>query len=220
MSKSTSLMRALLALTLALPPVGASAAPIGSPTGPTHLDFTVFRNGDPIGHHEITVEQTADSETVAIKTNIVVEVAYIPVYRFEHTGREVWRNGRLISLRSKTNDDGDKHTLDVSAKADHLDVDGDGATSSADVNILPASLWNHDIVGKTILLNTLTGKQMSVAVSDLGADTITAHGATIAAHHYKLTGDLKRELWYDQSNTLVQVKLKAKDDSDILYVLS
>lgn len=220
MSKSTYLLRPLLALALALPVVGASAAPLAAPIDPSHLDFTVLRNGDPIGHHEITVAQTADSETVAIKTNIVVEVAYIPVYRFEHTGNEIWQNGHLISLRSKTNDDGDRHSLNVSVQADHLEVQGDGTTSSADANIIPASLWNHDLVSKKVLLNTLTGKQMNVAVSDLGTDTITAHGETIAAHHYKLTGDLKRELWYDQSNTLVQVKLKAKDDSDILYVLS
>jgi len=185
----------------------------------THLNFTVLKDGDPIGHHDITVEQNGDAETVSIKTNILVKVAFVPVYRFEHVGHEVWQNGHLVSLVSQTNDDGDKHKLSVAVKSDHLDVDGDGQSSQADSAIIPASLWNYGLVKQSTLLNTLTGKQMHVSVADLGDDSIQSHGVPLKAHHYKVSGELQRELWYDQSNTLVQVKFKAKDDSDILYVL-
>lgn len=183
------------------------------------LDFTVLKDGDPIGHHRINVERKGDDTTVSIQTNIVVKVAYVPVYRFEHKGDEVWRNGKLVSLRSTTNDDGDKHSLFVVSQGDHLNIESDGGGSLADVGIIPASLWNPDVAAQSVLLNTLTGKQMQVTVADLGDDTVKAHGGAVKAHHFKVSGDLQREIWYDPTGTLVQVKFKARDNSDILYVL-
>ena len=101
-----------------------------------------------------------------------------------------------------------------------IDVrDGDGTVSQASDEIIPASLWNRDLVSQTVLLNTLTGKQMAIKVADLGADPVRVHGSTVPAHHYKVTGELERELWYDQSDRLVLVKFTAKDNSEISYVL-
>jgi hypothetical protein len=59
-----------------------------------------------------------------------------------------------------------------------------------------------------------------VQITDLGMETIQSQGKSIEAHHYRMSGELERELWYDPSNTLVQVRFKAKDDSTILYVLA
>ena len=112
-----TLIRAISALAFGLLPAVTLAAP-----AETHLDFTVLRGGDPVGRHQIDLIRNGDGETVSIKTAVLVRVAYIPVYRFEHTGSEVWRNGRLISLRSQTNDDGDKHVLAAAAKDDHIEI--------------------------------------------------------------------------------------------------
>ena len=206
------LLPAALAVGLASQAAAASAPE-------THLDYTVLRNGDPVGHHQVDVIREDGGETVSIQTNIVVKVAFVPVYRFEHQGREVWHDGRLVTLRSTTNDDGDKHTLDVRAEGDHVDVTGDGVRTQAASGIVPASLWNAALVHQSVLLNTLTGKQMTVQVADLGEDTVRVHGGPARAHHYKVTGELERELWYDTAGTLVQVQFKAKDDSQIRYVL-
>lgn len=208
--------RSLSALAFGLLPVFALAAP--SPVE-THLDFTVLKDGSPIGHHQIVLNRDGDNASVSIKTNILVRVAYVPVYRFEHAGNEIWRNGRLVSLRSQTNDDGDKHNLVAEARGNHLEVDGDGLQSRAESGIIPASLWDQDLVKQKILLNTLTGKQMPVSVTDLGEEAIHSRGKETRTDHYKITGELQRDVWYDRSGTLVQVEFKAKDESDILYVL-
>jgi len=207
-------LAALTAISLLPIPIMATTVPEDA-----HLDFTVRKDGDVIGHHRIDLSRNGDIETIAIQTNILVTLAYVPVYRFEHTGRETWRDGHLLSLQSHTNDDGDKHVVSVSAENDHIAVTGDGVASQASADIIPASLWNHDLVTQKLLLNTLTGKQMTVSVADLGDDTIRSHGASTKAHHYKVTGDLERELWYVPAGTLAQVKFKAKDNSEILYVL-
>ena len=216
MSSRRFAIHALSALSL----VAFSYAVKADPTNAaTHLDFTVLKDGSPIGHHHIDLEQNGDKQIVSIKTDILVKVAFIPVYRFEHAGNEVWQNGKLISLHSKTNDDGDRHTLAVSSNDNHLDVVGDNISTPVEAGIIPASLWNRDLVHQKVLLNTLTGKQMQVGVSDLGEDTVQSKNNPVKASHYKVTGDLQRELWYDATGTLIQVRFKAKDDSDILYTL-
>ena len=214
-------VRPALAQTLAVLAVGLLPAAVtaASTSDSMRLDFTVLKDGDAIGHHQIELVRNGDQEKVSIKTDVVVKVVYVPVYRFEHRASEVWQNGHLVSLRSQTNDDGEKHTLQAVAKDDRLEVTGDGTVSQASDEIIPASLWNRDLVSQTVLLNTLTGKQMAIKVADLGAEAVRVHGSTVPAHHYKVTGELERELWYDQSDRLVLVKFTAKDNSEIRYVL-
>jgi hypothetical protein len=122
-------------------------------------------------------------------------------------------------LRSKTNDNGTYHQLAVAVVGDHLQVGADGTTSDAPQAILPASLWNEGIVAQTTLLNTLDGRQMRVNVRDAGEEAVRAKGVKTPAHHYRMSGGLNRELWFDSSNTLVRVAFAADDGSHIVYEL-
>jgi hypothetical protein len=194
---------------------GAQAAPVE-----TDLTYAVLRDGDEVGRHQVTLTRDDDQQTtVAIKTNVVVKVALVPVYRFEQNGSETWRQGHLTALSTKTNDDGDKHSLDAKAAGDHVEVVSDGTHTQATADVIPASLWNHDLVNQKVLLNTINGKAMAVKVADLGVEAVRAQGHSVQAHHYRVTGELDRDLWYDPANTLVQIGFKASDNSSILYVL-
>ena len=203
---------AALGMVIALP---ASALPV--PKQP--LTFTVLRNGEPVGTNTITFQSTAAGLQVDVKTAIVVKITVIPVYRFEHEGHEVWQGDRLVSLRSVTNDDGTPHQLVVDARGDGLEVKGDGYSGPAAAGSIPGSLWNPAVPQQSTLLNSLDGKLMKVATKDVGEETILVRGTASKARHYVVDGDLKRDLWYDSDGSLVQIHLKAKDDSDILYVL-
>lgn len=200
----------LLAAVLPLPALAATS---------TQLDFTVLRNGSEVGHDLIHVARDGEQTHVDIDTHVVVTMAMIPVYRFEHHAHEEWRGQQLVKLDSQTNDDGKKHTLHVSAAAGGLTVDGDGQQSTAPADIVTASLWNPRLTSQHTLLNTLEGTQMPVTVHDAGVEPVEVHGAARNAHHYVLSGGLQRDLWYDASGQLVQVRFKAKDDSEIVYAL-
>ena len=184
------------------------------------LSFTVLRDGDAVGTHVLRFQPQADGVTVDIQTKVLVKIAMIPVYRFEHHGHEQWRASQLVELDSTTNDDGTQHSVKAAADAGALDVKGDGHDSRLPAAILPASLWNRDAMSQSMLMNTLDGHAMKVNIADMGEDSVTVHGNLRPAHHYAMTGDLSRELWYDGQGTLVQVRFKAKDDSDIRYVLN
>lgn len=197
---------------------GAALAADTVPRGP--LSFTVLRNGEAVGSHVLRFNTSPDdSLEVSADTNVVVKMALIPVYRFEHHGRETWKDGHLVALSSETNDDGTRHVLKVAGDAGGLAVNGDGNPGRLPADTLPASLWNTGTVIRDSLMNTLDGHVMAVHMADLGTEQVNVAGQSVAAHHYAMTGDLSRELWYDTAGTLVQVRFKAKDDSDIQYVL-
>lgn len=212
--------RLTLAALVASLGVAASASALAVEAPREALSFTVLRNGEPVGTHVVRFQNQADGLDVAVDTNVVVKMAMIPVYRFEHHGHELWQQDKLVSLVSTTNDDGDHHSLKVAAGSAALEVNGDGKASRMPAAAVPASLWNRATVAQATLLNTLDGHAMSVHITDLGDDTVTVHGQPRKAHHYSMAGDLARDLWYDGAGTLVQVRFKAKDDSDIQYVLN
>ena len=183
------------------------------------LEFTVLREGDPIGSHVLSFEQDAGALVVNIRTKIEVKVLFVTAYSFDHEGREVWQNGQLAELASSTDDDGTKHTLTVKANGNDLAVMGDGQASKAPAKIITASLWHEGILAGGAILNTLHGKQMKITVRDAGIENVTVAGQTVAAHHYIIEGDLQRELWFDDNQVLVKVRFKGSDDSKIEYVL-
>lgn len=206
-----------LALLLAAP--GATAPAAAAQFSRSHLEFVVVRNEEPVGTHVIDFSRDGDTTNVKISTNVVVKMAFIPVYRFEHAGIETWKGNQLVALRSRTNDDGTPHQLAVAAEGDHLRVAGDGSQATAAAAILPASLWNPGIVRQSTLLNTLDGTQMRIAVADRGEEMVPASGAKVPAHHYTISGGINRDVWFDRANTLVRVAFAAKDGSSIVYQL-
>lgn len=183
------------------------------------LEFEVIRNGDPIGSHSITFETKGAVTTVDIKTDIVVKVLMVPVYRFEHRGHEVWQDGRLVLLDSTTNDDGTPLTLHVAASRDGLDVRSNATQGTSPLQSIPGSLWNPAAMAQTQLLNSLNGKLMAVNVSDLGETSISVRGQPTPTRHFTVEGELQREIWYAADGSLAQMRFKGKDDSDILYRL-
>jgi hypothetical protein len=210
--KAPALALATASFLLAASPAFAAPPPGGV------LDFTVLRNGSEVGRHEMLFRNEADGLKIDIRTNVAVKVAFITAYRFEHEGHEVWQGGHLARLWSKTNDDGTKHVLDVTAGGDNLVVMADGKEPEKSSTTIPASLWNERIVQQKNILNTLDGSRMSIQVADLGTETVLVKNTRVPARRYVISGDLQRELWYDAQNVLVKVRFKAKDGSDIEYL--
>ncbi|RVU33901.1 hypothetical protein EOI86_22480 [Hwanghaeella grinnelliae] len=185
------------------------------------LNFTVLRDGSEIGEHKITFDQSGDDLKVDINTDIKVTLPLIgiAVYRFEHEGHEVWRNGHLAALNSKTYDDGTDHKVDAAATEDALAVKSDIVDQTSAATIIPASLWNPALMQQSVLLNTLDGHEMAVQVETVGMESVNVKGAETKANHIRVSGGLERDLWYTPEGSLVMVRFAAKDGSEIKYVL-
>ncbi len=181
------------------------AAPLNAASLPAsgNLQFDVIRKGKDIGDHSFRFNGLANAFSVKVTTNIVAKIPLIQItaYSFQHSSVENWNNGNLQKLTSTTNDDGTQNQLNSGTSAN-----------------LTASLWNVDIVRSKKLLNTIDGKIMSVRAADLGLELVSTKRGKVQARHYRISGELKRDLWYDADHALARVSFKAEDGSTITYV--
>ncbi len=198
-------------------------APLPSATsltgGKTRYVFDILRGGDKIGTNTIDIQRQDGTTKVDIATKISVVVMFLEAYRYEHTCTESWKGGQLVAFKSRTNDNGTKHVIDVAAKPDKVSMEVDGKPVEASRTLYPASLWNRDVVTRGELFEPANGKRIAIKVKDLGDETLTVAGVEHRARHFKLsakgTGEFDRDLWFD-GDLLVRMKLSGSDGSTIL----
>ncbi|GHF57054.1 DUF6134 family protein [Seohaeicola zhoushanensis] len=179
-------------------PANAAALPPNSA-----LSFDVMRKGSVIGGHSYRFSGSASSFSVTVDTEISVPIPLdrSTLYSFKQHSTEQWRDGTFQKISSTTSEGGAPRQLDTSSK---------GA--------LPASFWTEDTVHTGKLMNTADGKIMSVRVADLGTEDVDTRRGSINAHHYRLSGDLVRDLWFDGDGNLARAAFKADDGSTVTYV--
>lgn len=187
----------LLAASAAAPGLASSLPAKGA------LRFDVIRKGKDIGDHSYTFSGSPSSYSVNVQTDIAVKLPLLRInaYVFKQKSSERWNGQSMTTIRSATDDNGTAH---------QLDQPGTG--------LLPASLWNDAIVKSHTLLNTIDGRIMYVKVTDLGDQAVPTRRGTVMAHHYRISGDLDRDVWYDSDGNLAHVSFKADDGSTVTYL--
>ena len=193
---------------------GANAAP-GAST--ETLRFAIIRNGDQIGTHTVEINRGPKETSVSMSTDLAVKVMFITAYHLQYTTSEKWVGGKLVALNSESDDNGTKHKVSATLKQNGLEVDADGKTSTVDKNIMPATLWNPEVVKRTQLLDPKDGEVVPLTVTDQGPEDLTIEGKPVKAHHYALKAKFQQDVWYDGQGRLVQSSLVGPDGSVILY---
>lgn len=221
-SRTTLSRRLALRLVLAAGMLATVAVPVGAVAGwrdavppEGRLDYRISRGGSVVGKQIVDVEH--DGDGFLVRTQITIEVTFLSLtlYRFEHDAVETWTDGRLTGLVSRTDDDGKDREVELKAEGERLMGSYNGNPVDLPGDIIPASLWHPKTVGATVLLDPIRGRSRDVAVADLGIESITVAGSEVEAHHYSVTGQITREVWYDSDGKLVKVEFEAKDGSDI-----
>ncbi|MBN9496086.1 MAG: hypothetical protein J0H39_04985 [Alphaproteobacteria bacterium] len=155
---------------------------------PPTLEFDVLRDGAPIGKHRVTIERDGTETRATIEIDMAVRLAFVTVYRYTHRSTELWREGRLVSLDARTDDNGTRTQVSARATDAGLAIDGSGGRYDAPAETVPTSYWNREKVMRSPLLDTQSGKLIDVSAMALAAD---ANGT-----RYRLAGDLEADLVY------------------------
>ena len=208
----------VLAVLLGLITTGSHAATPGVPAD-GKLQFTVVRNGEPIGTHHYTFARTPERTTVHIRTDIDYRFMFLQLYRFRHTSKEVWTGRKLTELSSRTDDNGESIRIEAHANGQELLVRNLDGAYRAGPDVVPSSLWNIDVVRAKELLSTIRGKLLKSESEFLGEEVLTLNGRAVPTDHYRITGQFERNVWYDKdSKVLVRVRFQASDGSWVEYV--
>lgn len=211
---------ALPALGLGRPAWSATIPPTGQ------IPFNVFRNGDsPMGFHRLSFRREGGDLVMEKEISFKVKLAFITAYRYHHANREVWRDGRLVSLDTKTNDDGQDFQVRGRATGDGFAVEGSGGSFTAPADIISTSYWNAAIIRAAQLLDTQRGLLMDVRVDPVGAERVRAGGAEVDARRYAINILTNKpgstdaiQVWYDGNDAWVKLAFKAQGQ-DIHYTL-
>lgn len=192
--------------------LGGSPRLLASVPQTRRLDFLVLRNGSDFGKHSVVFTENGDELQVDIDIELRYQLGFLTLFRYVHHNTEVWRGGRLVSLDTKTDDDGTPYRVSYRAEGDKAVVDTPANRHVVPVGLIPTSYWNIATVNQKNLLNTQTGEISKVEAMEMGPDTKPARGVPGDSRRYRMTGDLNLNLWYSQGVwAKIQFEIRGQD---------
>ena len=213
---SAGLMGTVLCSLPAWTPSTARAAAIPDAS---EIPFRVYKDQrSEIGFHRLRFDRQGDETLVDVEIELDIRIGFIPVFRYRHTNREVWRGEVLQSLQSTTDDNGDDYRVRVDRTGGGYLIRRNGDQERAEGPILPTSYWRAETVSATRLLDTQRGVFREVATTPVAEETVSVDGRPVAATRYRMAGALDLDLWYSQAGQWVKLAFSARG-VDISYAL-
>lgn len=158
--------------------------------------FRIIRDGDDIGRHDVTLTRSGDTVTAEIDISIKIKVLGITAYRYTMKNRETYTGGKLITVDSKVNDDGDAHFCTVRRSGDALKVEGSEYTGDAPGDAATTSYWSTDFLTRRTWISTQTGRPLKIAANAAGAGSAPGPKGRIETRRFDVTGDFEVTLHY------------------------
>ena len=146
--------------------------------------FRIMRDGSDIGSHTLTAVSGPNGFEVEITIRIAVKVLGITAYRYEMDNREVWKDGKIVSVSSTVNDDGTKERSVVSAGGDALVINGT-YSGTAPLEAVTTSYYATPFLERRPWISTQTGRPLKVSIAPEGR-----------ANWFQTSGDLTTKLGY------------------------
>ena len=175
---------------------GALLIGLTMPAAARDLDakFLIERKGEVIGYHAVDVTPTDAGARVDTLIEMKVGIGPITLFKYEHDATEIWNGEQLVSLVSKTNNNGENEFVDAKRYGKQLVIDASGYQGPAPAGAMPSSYWDKDLVSANAMINTQTGEIMEVTTSRVG-ETLAPHDRP--AEQFQLIGTVALNLWYD-----------------------
>jgi hypothetical protein len=193
-------------------------------------EFNVSVDGKQRGKCTIEIQSREDgSDTMHI--NAALNFNYVVYeYRYASAGSEVWKNGRLIELENEADYNGTKYSVKADSTKKGLRVTVNGKTSQAEPDVWVTSYWRlpeHLVRPDTAqrsgviptagnrparkgtpisvsLLDSDKGQKLRGEVERIAEETVAVAGRKKTCTHYKITGDVQVDVWYDSERRLVR----------------
>lgn len=180
--------------------------------------FDVLRDGDKIGEHRLDFEREDGTLKVSVATDMAVKFAFLTMFHYEHKRVERWQDGELQSLAGMTNDDGEEFEVSIVRKAGFYSRTVNGTEEELRGPLAVDSLWSRDHLTGGKLLAPDSDESYRVRSDLLGWETIQARGGAVKAEHFKLSGEVDRDLWYAPSGELLKVRYQNAEGETFEYV--
>lgn len=170
-------------------------------------EFNIRVDGKHAGDYRMTIRDEDGSVTLAAQADVRFRY-FLYNYVYQYRGNEVWKDGKLQRLDSNTKDD--KKQFQVTAWSDgqtlHIKSNGEERTTRPDVWTstywrLPDARFRTQPVP---LIDVDTGKDVRAALHYVGINSVNVNGQALNCTHYRVSGAVQVELWYDSYDRLVR----------------
>jgi hypothetical protein len=202
---------------LALPgvlPFAASARAADPPAG--IYIYSISRDGSPIGQQRMEFVTDGEKLRVLSHTELDVTLLGMSLYGFNQQVEEVRAGGKMMSLVSETDDDGkDRKVMLTLQGASLKGAYNDDVMREIDPALPTSLFWQMPRTGAVQVVDCIRGKVRDVTVKELSPQLLALPVGQIKTRHYRVAGEIKRELWYDDAGILVALEGTAKDGSTV-----
>jgi hypothetical protein len=171
-------------------------------------DFVVFVGGKAAGEAHMTIHRQDDG-TVTMRCDTDINVhKLIGKYKFIYRGVEVWKDRRLVRFDSQTDDNGTRYIVHALAEADGLKLRVNNVERKARADVWLTSYWSLPDpklrAAPLALLDADNGRDLDAKLAYVATEKRTVAGQEVPLNHYRLTGKVQVDLWYDGAERLVR----------------
>ena len=208
------------AVSCAFPRLIGAATALVLPAASGNRRFSVIYAGEKIGAHTVLYSAAAGETRVNTDIHLLVKVAFLTMFKFNHQSEEIWRDGRLMSLTSETLDYGETLHVEGAATPQGFRVVSKGGPFIASAATLTSnSLWTPAVLEQATVVDAYHGGIIGVSARKFADEQIAIAGRQVSATRYTfITPYLAGSIWYDQEDLWVRGEFE-RDGSKIHYQL-
>jgi hypothetical protein len=162
---------------------------------PTHGDIGTYRN---------SIVDSGAQLVVRNEIRVQVKVLVVVVHEEASDSRETWRRGRLVSFSGVTQENGKKTAVTGEAEGSKFVVETPQGPKEAPASVYPSNPWSTAILKAKILLGTKSGNLYRVHTGAGEPRDVVVGGKTVPTEYFKVDGDARYELWFDERGIAVK----------------
>ena len=188
-------------------------------------NFTAYLDEKKIGYHNFEVINNDGEIIVNTQAKFDVSFMFIPIYSYEHVNKEIWRKNCLISLESRTSDDGEELFVRLSNENGNTIIDTHEKNGSKADCVRSFAYWDYDLIKSKTLLNSQTGELINVSYNFVGSEIIDVNNESMNAMHYQLKGkdnagkSIDISLWYNSNKQWLALQSRLDNGYSLRYQL-
>lgn len=162
------------------------------------LDFDVYLDDKPVGIHRVTLDGSAAEKRVGVEAEFDIKFLGFTAYKYRHRADELWRNGCIVELETRTNDNGSQLSVAAQSDSQGLEVRTGSDSAYLDGCVRTFAYWDPALLRSQRLLNTQTGEYELASLEKVDNKPLSFKGREYGAKRYRLSVSDKAdiELWY------------------------
>ncbi|MDG2252074.1 MAG: DUF6134 family protein [Methylophilaceae bacterium] len=181
--------------------------------------FDAILNDKIIGQHTFRI----DNKKTISSAKFHIEFMFMDIY-YKHVSTELWTQGCLTKIDSKTDDDGKIIEVNGLLNGNEFLIKTNKLTESLPACIMTFAYWDPNMLKEKKLLNPQNAEWLDIETTLIKQELLSVKGQNIMTNHYVLKGTkegnerLVIDLWYDKEMNWVGLK-SPTPIGDIFYKL-